>query len=96
MPASATSTPHCHRRCCSRAPRRTKPSGCRSLSAREFEVFRLLAQGHSSAQCAQALGLSPKTISNHETLIKEKLGVLTSAALVHLALRHELITPSSA
>ena len=63
-----------------------------SLSAREFEIFRLLALGHSSAECAQVLRLSPKTVSNHQTLIKEKLGVVTSAALVHLALRHCVIS----
>ncbi len=62
-----------------------------ALSAREFEVFRLLAQGHSSAECAQALNLSPKTIANHQTLIKDKLGVATSAALAHLAIRHRVI-----
>jgi DNA-binding NarL/FixJ family response regulator len=65
-----------------------------SLSAREFEVFRLLALGHSSAECAQVLCLSPKTIANHQSLIKEKLGVLTSAALAHLAIRHGVIQPA--
>ena len=65
--------------------------GLAALSAREFEVFRLLAQGHSSAQCAQAMNLSPKTIANHQSLIKEKLGVATSAALAHLAIRHRVI-----
>lgn len=65
-----------------------------ALSVREFEVFRLLAQGHSSAECAQALNLSPKTIANHQTLIKEKLGVATSAALAHLAIRHRVIGPA--
>ena len=44
------------------------------LSVREFEIFRLLAQGHSPNECAQALKLSPKTISNHQTTIKDKLG----------------------
>lgn len=62
-----------------------------SLSPREFEIFRLLAQGHSAGECAQALKLSPKTVSNHQTLIKEKLGVATSAALAHLAIRHQVI-----
>ena len=62
------------------------------LSAREFEVFRLLAQGHSAGECAEALKLSPKTIANVQTAIKEKLGVGTSAALVHLAIRHQVIT----
>jgi DNA-binding NarL/FixJ family response regulator len=62
-----------------------------TLSAREFEVFRLLAQGHSSAECAQSLNLSPKTIANHQTLIKAKLGVGSSAALAHFAIRHRVI-----
>lgn len=62
------------------------------LSAREFEVFRLLAQGHSAGECAEALKLSPKTIANVQTAIKEKLGVVTSAALVHLAIRHQVIS----
>ena len=65
-----------------------------TLSAREFEVFRLLAQGHSLNDCAAALKLSPKTLSNHQTLIKDKLGVTTSAALVHLAIRQGVITTS--
>lgn len=61
------------------------------LSLREFEIFRLLAQGHSLAECAQALKLSPKTVSNHQSAIKDKLGVTTSAALAHLAIRHRVI-----
>lgn len=62
-----------------------------SLSEREREVFRLLAQGRSPAECAGELGLSAKTVSNHQTVIKEKLGVATSAALAHLAIRHGLV-----
>ena len=61
------------------------------LSLREFEIFRLLAQGHSPAECARALKLSTKTVSNHQTIIKDKLGVTTSAALAHLAIRHRVI-----
>lgn len=66
------------------------------LSVREFEIFRLLAQGHSPGECAQALKLSAKTVSNHQTLIKEKLGVTTSAALVHLAIRHGVVSTAGA
>ena len=62
------------------------------LSLREFEIFRLLAQGHSAGECAQALKLSAKTVSNHQTVIKDKLGVATSAALAHLAIRHRVIS----
>jgi DNA-binding NarL/FixJ family response regulator len=61
------------------------------LSLREFEIFRMLAQGHSLAECAEALKLSPKTVSNHQTVIKDKLGVTTSAALAHMAIRHRVI-----
>jgi DNA-binding NarL/FixJ family response regulator len=70
--------------------------GLASLSVREFETFRLLAQGHSVDECAQQLKLSSKTISNQQTLIKEKLGVATPAALVHLALRHGIISTPAA
>lgn len=74
------------------ASRRGDPAeGLSNLSAREFEIFRLLAQGASATECAQALKLSPKTVANHQTVIKEKLGVSTSAALAHLALRHGVI-----
>ena len=62
-----------------------------ALTHREFEIFRLLARGETLADCARALHLSPKTISNHQTSIKEKLGITTSAAMVHLALRHGVI-----
>jgi DNA-binding NarL/FixJ family response regulator len=63
-----------------------------TLTQREFEIFRLLARGESLAECARALHVSPKTVSNHQTLIKEKLGVSTSAAMAHLAIRHGVIT----
>jgi DNA-binding NarL/FixJ family response regulator len=63
-----------------------------ALSGREFEIFRLLAQGHSPRECAEALKLSAKTVSNHQTVIKDKLGISTSAALAHLAIRHGVIS----
>jgi DNA-binding NarL/FixJ family response regulator len=63
----------------------------RSLTAREFEVFRLLASGLPVADCAQALHLSPKTVANVQGQIKDKLGLATTAAMAHLALRHGVI-----
>lgn len=64
-----------------------------TLTPREFEIFRLLARGESIAACAAALNLSPKTVSNHQTVIKDKLHVSTSAALVHLAIRYGVVAP---
>ena len=62
-----------------------------SLTQREFEIFRLLSRGESPATCAHALHLSQKTVSNLQSLIKDKLGVQTTAAMAHLALRHGLL-----
>jgi len=59
-----------------------QPAG---LSAREFEVLELLAQGHSIKEIAESLGLNPKTISNHQTAIKQKLGADTAIALLKKA-----------
>jgi len=66
-----------------------------SLTAREFEIFRLLALGKSVTECAEAMHLSQKTISNNQTQIKEKLQVATLAAMVHLAQRHQVIDQAS-
>jgi DNA-binding NarL/FixJ family response regulator len=76
-----------------RLPHEPRPEAERlaELTAREFETFRLLAQGHSVDDCARELRLSPKTVANHQTLIKEKLGVATLAALAHLAIRQGVI-----
>lgn len=62
-----------------------------SLSQREFEIFRLLAEGRSAADCARLLHLSSKTVANHQTCIREKLDVAGPAALVHIALRNGVI-----
>jgi DNA-binding NarL/FixJ family response regulator len=62
-----------------------------SLSAREFEVFRLLTEGKSVSEIADALDLSPRSVANYQTQIKRKLGVTTNAGLVHLAIRRGLI-----
>lgn len=66
-----------------------------ALSAKEFEVFRLIAQGQSVANVANTLNLSLKTVANHQTHVKEKLGASTSTALVHIAFRHGVIALSA-
>jgi two-component system invasion response regulator UvrY len=55
------------------------------LSAREFEVLRLLVQGHSINGIAQTIGINPKTVSNHQTAIKQKLGANTPIQLLKIA-----------
>jgi two-component system invasion response regulator UvrY len=63
------------------------------LSPREFEIFQLLAQGNSVGEVAAALSLSSKTVSNHFTHIKQKLGTDGAADLARLAIRHGLLEP---
>lgn len=61
------------------------------LSAREFEIFRLLAEGSDSNLIATTLNISSKTVANYQTSIKQKLGLNNSVELVRLAIRHGLI-----
>lgn len=63
----------------------------KSLSPREFDVFCLLASGFTSHQAAEKLCLSYKTVCNHSTSIKEKLGVKTMSELTLLASRQGII-----
>ncbi len=65
------------------------------LSGREFDVFRLLALGRSAGECAAELSLSAKTVANHQSSIKAKLGLSTSAAMAHLALQLGVIAPAA-
>ena len=61
------------------------------LSGREFEVFRLLAEGKKVEVVADMLKISPKTVANYYTTIKQKLGVVSPVEMVRLAIRHGLI-----
>jgi two-component system, NarL family, invasion response regulator UvrY len=61
------------------------------LSAREFEIFRLLAGGHPVTDIARLLNLSAKTVANYHTLIKQKLHLSSDVELVLLAQRQEII-----
>ncbi|HEX9882127.1 MAG TPA: response regulator transcription factor [Hyphomicrobium sp.] len=64
-----------------------------SLTAREFDIFRMLADAKSIAEISTTLNLSPKTVSNYHYLIKSKLGVASDIELVHLAMRLKVVGP---
>ncbi|HZP93609.1 MAG TPA: response regulator transcription factor [Burkholderiales bacterium] len=61
------------------------------LSDREFEIFRLLAEGHGPTEIAAQLRLSVKTVSTHKTHILEKMNLGSTAELVRYALEHRLL-----
>jgi len=62
------------------------------LTPREFEVLQMLLAENTSAEIASALHLSPKTVANLHSLIKDKLGVNSDIELVRLALRQGILT----
>jgi len=66
-------------------------NGIAKLSAREKEVFVLLADGLPIKEIAQRLYISTKTVESHKYNIMEKLNVPNLAGLTKLALRKELI-----
>jgi two-component system, NarL family, invasion response regulator UvrY len=68
----------------------------KSLSPREFDIFCLLAGGLNSRQAAEKLCLSYKTVCNHSTAIKDKLGVKTMSELTLLATRQGVIKSADA
>lgn len=61
------------------------------LTAREFEVFRLLAEGLSLSRVASQLNLESKTVANYQTILKNKLGFSTSTEMVRLAIKYGVI-----
>ena len=65
-----------------------------TLSDREYQVFRLLVSGRSVGDIAADLHLSAKTVSTHKARLMEKLGVDSTAELVHYAVRHKRLDDS--
>ena len=61
------------------------------LSAREFEIFRLLAEGLDIDAIASTLNISSKTVSNYQTMIKQKLDINTPIELIRYAIKAGVI-----
>lgn len=60
------------------------------LSAREFEVMKMLGQGIPYTEIAGRLHLSPKTVSTYRARVLEKLGLRHNADITRYALKHGL------
>ncbi len=72
----------------SAARERVAPSG---LTARELDVLRLVAVGRSNPEIAEALFISPRTVTTHLTHIFAKLDVDGRAEAVAFVVRQGLI-----
>ena len=71
----------------SSSPKRVESSPVERLSDRELEIFRLLGQGRTTAQIAEDLHLSLKTVQAYCARAKEKFGVTSLTELLRAALR---------
>jgi two-component system invasion response regulator UvrY len=60
------------------------------LTAREIEILRLLGAGKSLSEIAWLVHASYKTIANTSSMMRQKLGVRSSAELVRLAIDNHL------
>lgn len=61
------------------------------LTARELDVLRLVATGHSNKQIAVALGIGESTVKTHLLKVFEKLGVADRTRAVTLAMERGLL-----
>ncbi len=62
-----------------------------SLTDREKQVLKLVAEGHSNKEVAGVLGISVKTAMSHRERVMEKLGLHNRTELVRFALRKGVI-----
>jgi DNA-binding NarL/FixJ family response regulator len=67
--------------------------GSGPLTPRESEIVKLIAEGHSSREIAEALVISPNTVERHRTNILEKLGMHDRVDLTRYAIREGLVEP---
>jgi DNA-binding NarL/FixJ family response regulator len=64
-----------------------------ALTPRQREVLQLVAEGNTSKDIADRLGLSFKTVEAHRAQIMERLGLHDVAGLVRFAMRMGLVRP---
>jgi two-component system response regulator NreC len=62
-----------------------------SLSPREKEVMKLIAEGYTNAEIGKLLFISDKTVEKHRVRLMKKLNVRNLAGLVRLAIKHHLV-----
>jgi DNA-binding NarL/FixJ family response regulator len=64
------------------------------LSDREFQVFRMIAEGKSVSEIAERLNLSVKTVSTHKANLLQKMNMTSQGELIRYALENNLVGKS--
>jgi DNA-binding NarL/FixJ family response regulator len=69
------------------------PAG--NLTPRQREILQLIAEGMTTKAIARSLGISPKTVEWHRSVLMERLGIHDVVGLVRHAIRMGLIAPDA-
>ncbi len=75
------------------APLASEKSPLERLSVRERQVMQFVAEGRTSAEIAQRLEISPKSVETYRARVLGKLGLENTAALIRFAVEHGLVGP---
>ncbi len=73
------------------ALRTAADTGANALTARERDILISVARGQSVKDMAHRLALSPKTVNNQLTTLRDKLGIHDTVGLVRYAINHGLV-----
>ena len=60
------------------------------ITRRQREIIKMIAQNLTEKEISDRLGISPATLELHTNLIKQRLGVTDTAAIVTYAIRNEI------
>ncbi len=63
-----------------------------TLTRRETELFKWIAQGYKNAEISAHLSISPRTVEVHRARIMQKLGISSSRELIRIALKRGILT----
>jgi DNA-binding NarL/FixJ family response regulator len=72
-------------------PEQSQPAQRPTLTSREQEVLKLLAEGKTVRAAATDLGLSSKTVDSHKFNLMRKLGIHKRAELVMWAIQQRVV-----
>jgi len=63
------------------------------LTTRQREVLHLIVEGHTNAEIATRLVISPRTVEFHRANLMRKLGLRNQADLIRYALQRRILPP---
>lgn len=67
-------------------------SSINRLTAREFQIFSMIAEGRTAVEIGEDMNLSHKTIHSHRANVMKKLKLKTTANIVQFAILQGIIT----